>query len=1024
VRVVREARARGPWVRKAAERGRERGNEEGLHPSLLDGPSEELTTLAGLATTAANAEELEVAASILARLLAERLEREGRSPRPPGGRPEGRRGKREPTQTSRTEEARRLQRLFRNNRERAFREVTTGPAPRCEISVGRVWEHFRDVHASRSPVGEMPNLFETREPSAASCASLVEPLRAAVVSGRLRRMKKSSPGPDGAGYADLAAVDPGCHALTALFNACLRLGRMPRGWKNSTTVLLHKKGDRGEIGSWRPISMGDTTARLFAALMADRLTDWAVANGRLSTTQKGFLKYEGCHEHSFVLQEAIRDAKRGGRELVVAWLDLSNAFGSVPHETIRETLRRHMVPAAFRNLVDSAYDGVETRIETAGGITEPIPILSGVRQGCPLSPIVFNLALEPIVRAIAAEGGGYRLEGKEYTNLVYADDAAVLSASPRGMRRLLNKIEVAAASVGLRFNPAKCATLHVTGGKNGKTLPTTFHLQGEVIRALRAGEPYEHLGTPTGFKVRQTPFKSIDELAEDLKAVDRSLLAPWQKLDAAATFILPRLDFCLRGSHVEKGPLTGVDRTLRKMAKRWMFLPRRASAELVYLPPRMGGGGLLPLADMADVLTVAHAFRTLSSKDVEVRALAWASLRRAASGKLGRKASPKDLAAYLSGETEGEYARPTSGPESAWSRARSAARRISRRLALRWRWTEERGELAIECRAPGRATVILPPSARAQTVSRLRAALVEYYGERVLAKKDQGKTLAAAIRSRVSNHFLRTGSFTRFADWRFVHRARLNVLPLNGARRWAPGSDERCRRCGAGRETLPHVLQHCGPGAVARQRRHDAIVERLRVANHAPGTVNINRRVEGARGANTRLRPDIVIRDETNKNITLIDVAVPFENGAAALDEAREEKIRKYHSLGEDLRGAGYKVAVEAFLVGALGAWYPKNERILGMLRVNPVYATWMRRLMVSDTIRWSRDAYVEHVSGVRQFGPAGTDKPPRGDTQVPATAERAPAKPDQHPEPTQINAIDDNSAESARDTADKGENN
>jgi hypothetical protein len=118
-------------------------------------------------------------------------------------------------------------------------------------------------------------------------------------------------------------------------------------------------------------------------------------------------------------------------------------------------------------------------------------------------------------------------------------------------------------------------------------------------------------------------------------------------------------------------------------------------------------------------------------------------------------------------------------------------------------------------------------------------------------------------------------------------------------------------------------------------------VSRLAAAIHARGTVSVDRRVEGAAGDNARLRPDIVVRDEESRRITIVDVAVPFENGAAAFDEAREEKIRKYHSLAEDLRGAGYVVEVAAFLVGALGSWDPRNEWAMGLLGVNGYYATW-----------------------------------------------------------------------------------
>ena len=57
---------------------------------------------------------------------------------------------------------------------------------------------------------------------------------------------------------------------------------------------------------------------------------------------------------------------------------------------------------------------------------------------------------------------------------------------------------------------------------------------------------------------------------------------------------------------------------------------------------------------------------------------------------------------------------------------------------------------------------------------------------------------------------MRTGLHTPFCDWRFIHRARLGVVPLNATRRFGTG-DRRCRRCGHALETLPHVKNHCPP---------------------------------------------------------------------------------------------------------------------------------------------------------------------------------------------------------------------
>ncbi|XP_018365749.1 PREDICTED: uncharacterized protein LOC108762969 [Trachymyrmex cornetzi] len=226
----------------------------------------------------------------------------------------------------------------------------------------------------------------------------------------------------------------------------------------------------------------------------------------------------------------------------------------------------------------------------------------------------------------------------------------------------------------------------------------------------------------------------------------------------------------------------------------------------------------------------------------------------------------------------------------------------------------------------------IPPGARGQVVNRLRSAVSEHYSNRLLSKPDQGKVFEVSSRSRVSNHFIRGGSFTRFADWRFIHKARLDVLPLNGARRWET-NDKRCRRCGEASETLPHVLCYCGIHSAAIQLRHNAVLHRLWKATRLPGVVRVNQRVEGVSGDLAALRPDLVVR------------WISFE-------EARARKLEKYNALAEELQQQGYRVVVTAFVVGGLGSWDPRNEAVLRLLRVTAQYASMMRRLIVSDTVR------------------------------------------------------------------------
>ena len=222
------------------------------------------------------------------------------------------------------------------------------------------------------------------------------------------------------------------------------------------------------------------------------------------------------------------------------------------------------------------------------------------------------------------------------------------------------------------------------------------------------------------------------------------------------------------------------------------------------------------------------------------------------------------------------------------------------------------------------------------------------------------------------NHFMRNGDFTRFAGLRFIHRARLDCVPLNGSQRFGH-RDRKCHRCGYVRETLPHVLCHCKPNFAAITKRHDAILHRLVKAFHAPAstTIRINQVIPGA---DESLRPDFVAVDEACKIVAIVDVTMPFENRYAAFQTARHEKQRKYASLADHYKERGYSVYLDAFLVGALGGWDPANELVVNHLKLSHNYCRITRKLMVSDAILWSRDIYVEHLTSVRQYHEAADD--------------------------------------------------
>ncbi|XP_075769460.1 uncharacterized protein LOC142823066 [Pelodiscus sinensis] len=738
--------------------------------------------------------------------------------RPPAPRPDA-----EPAMDNRRDDrqtdtvaATRLQRLYWSNRPKAMREILEEPSPFCDVPADRLHAYFADVFdRAACPKTHHPDCLP-RLPRVNSADDLEHDFTPKEVFARLARTSNTAPGKDGIRYQVLKKRNPGCLVLATVFNLCKWFRRIPSAWKSSMTVLLYKKGDRQDPGNWRPISLSSTIYKLYTSCLAARLTDWGVSGGAISAAQKGFLSCEGCYEHNYVLQAAIQSARRQQKQCAMAWLDLSNAFGSILHHLIFDTLQEFGLPDFFLHLLKDRYSDCTTTIRAEEGETAPILLRRGVKQGCPLSPIVFNLAMEPLLRAMANSPAGFNLYGEKISALAYANNLVLLADNPEGLRILLEVASRAAEWMGLRFNARKCASLHISGDAGAPVNLTQVQIQGEPMTALADGESYLHLGTPTGIRVQQTPTATIDGILEDAKKIDGSLLAPWQKINALNTFLIPRIRFALRGSAVAKGPLNKADRAIRQLVRKWLYLPQRASSDIIYISHRQGGANVPRMGDLCDIAVVTHAFRLLTCPDRRVSTIASAALEETIGKRAARAPAPQDIVAFLNGSLENNLGRQGGELSSLWSRA--ATHRLGKRIGCRWTWAEERGEMGILIprRNSNQNTVVTPPAQK--LLDRvLKSTLRCLYAENLKKKPDQGKVFEAYSKWTSSNHFLSGGSFTRFADWRFIHRAHLNGAVHFGNR------DKRCRPCGFKNETLPHVLCGCEMHSEAWKLRHNAI---------------------------------------------------------------------------------------------------------------------------------------------------------------------------------------------------------
>lgn len=205
------------------------------------------------------------------------------------------------------------------------------------------------------------------------------------------------------------------------------------------------------------------------------------------------------------------------------------------------------------------------------------------------------------------------------------------------------------------------------------------------------------------------------------------------------------------------------------------------------------------------------------------------------------------------------------------------------------------------------------------------------------------------------SHYQTTGLGLSFAAWRFVHQARLDVLPVNvAASRSFPGRRvTACRVCRVEAETVCHVMAHCRPMLSAIAMRHHTVLGRLVAALSPAASASLSLGCVVPALSGQTLKPDLVLDD--GSEAVLVDVTCPFEGSADALDVAASLKKQKYATCISALLAAGRRSAVvRPFVVGSLGGWWPGNEACLADLGIPRSSRTLLRRLCVSDAIMGS----------------------------------------------------------------------
>ena len=175
-------------------------------------------------------------------------------------------------------------------------------------------------------------------------------------------------------------------------------GEVPQEWKDATIKVLHKKKDRAECSNYRGLSLVAHAGKVLLKIVANRLGDFCKEAGILPEGQCGFRPQRSITDMMFVVRRLQELGRTSNASLEICFIDLAKAYDSVDRVLLWEVLARFGIPPRMIKVIRMFHDGTRARVQLDDGdFSAWFNVCQGLRQGCMLSPLLFNIFFAAVI---------------------------------------------------------------------------------------------------------------------------------------------------------------------------------------------------------------------------------------------------------------------------------------------------------------------------------------------------------------------------------------------------------------------------------------------------------------------------------------------------------------------------------------------------------------------------------------------------------------------------------------------------
>jgi len=384
--------------------------------------------------------------------------------------------------------------------------------------------------------------------------------------------------------------------------------------RNGLISLLYKnKGSRDELTNWRPISLLNVDYKIISKILATRMRQ--ILYKIINIDQTCSVAGRSISDNAHLLRNVQSYVDQKNLGAVFLSLDQQKAFDRVNWGYLQQVLEKFGFGPNFRKWVQILYTEINSSVICNGNISQSFSLSRGVRQGCPLSPLLYILSIEPLACAIRADPniqGVILPGGTEVKISMYADDTTLILSNERSIKQSFVLVERYERASGAKLNQQKTNGVFLGRWK--------YKLSGPVdiswVTSAKIIGFYFGYNDPS----RTVWDEKISDIRKAIAAWENSDLSMKGKVTVVNNFILSKLWYLAEVIPPPKNRVKLINRLVFQFI--WGMKTEYVNRETLHLLPSKGGLGVIDIKSKVVTLQGIHVGNIVSGKKAKWKSLA------------------------------------------------------------------------------------------------------------------------------------------------------------------------------------------------------------------------------------------------------------------------------------------------------------------------------------------------------------------------------------------------------------------